>query len=355
MSNLRIGIVGLPNVGKSTLFNALLKKQIALSANYPFATIEPNVGVVEVPDPRLQVLADLVNAEKIVPALVEFFDIAGLVAGASEGAGLGNKFLSHIREVAVIVQVVREFEGGDITHVLNRVNPREDKEIIDTELILADLQTLNKQREPRGVKDTFLQTQWETVNILIKSLNEGKSARAVKLTDDQQESIQPLNLLTMKPVIYLLNTSEDRLSDEAFPDWLVGEQTLRVSAKIESELASFSDSDAKELLASYGLEQSGLDRLIKAAYTKLGLISFLTAGVKEVRAWTIPKGIDAQHAAGEIHTDFIKHFIKADVADYTDFVRVGGWVKAREQGLVRSEGKTYVMKDGDVVEFKVGV
>lgn len=355
MSNLRIGIVGLPNVGKSTLFNALLKKQVALSANYPFATIEPNVGVVEVPDPRLQILADLVKAEKIVPALVEFFDIAGLVAGASEGAGLGNKFLSHIREVAVIVQVVREFEDGDITHVLNRVNPKEDKEIIDTELILADLQTLNKQKEPRGVKDTFLQTQWEVVNILIKNLNEGKSARLVELTDDQKEAILPLNLLTMKPVIYLLNTSEDRLSDEAFPDWLVGEQTLRVSAKIESDLASFSEEDAKELLVSYGLEQSGLDRLIKAAYTKLGLISFLTAGVKEVRAWTIPKGIDAQHAAGEIHTDFIKHFIKADVSDYIDFVRVGGWVKARDQGLVRSEGKTYVMKDGDVVEFKVGV
>lgn len=355
MSNLRIGIVGLPNVGKSTLFNALLKKQVALSANYPFVTIEPNVGVVEVPDPRLQILADLVKAEKIVPALVEFFDIAGLVAGASEGAGLGNKFLSHIREVAVIVQVVREFEDGDITHVLNRVNPKEDKEIIDTELILADLQTLNKQKEPRGVKDTFLQTQWEVVNILIKNLNEGKSARLVELTDDQKEAILPLNLLTMKPVIYLLNTSEDRLSDEAFPDWLVGEQTLRVSAKIESDLASFSEEDAKELLVSYGLEQSGLDRLIKAAYTKLGLISFLTAGVKEVRAWTIPKGIDAQHAAGEIHTDFIKHFIKADVSDYIDFVRVGGWVKARDQGLVRSEGKTYVMKDGDVVEFKVGV
>lgn len=355
MSNLRIGIVGLPNVGKSTLFNALLKKQVALSANYPFATIEPNVGVVEVPDPRLQILADLVKAEKIVPALVEFFDIAGLVAGASEGAGLGNKFLSHIREVAVIVQVVREFEDGDITHVLNRVNPKEDKEIIDTELILADLQTLNKQKEPRGVKDTFLQTQWEVVNILIKNLNEGKSARLVELTDDQKEAILPLNLLTMKPVIYLLNTSEDRLSDEAFPDWLVGEQTLRVSAKIESDLASFSEEDAKELLVSYGLEQSGLDRLIKAAYTKLGLISFLTAGAKEVRAWTIPKGIDAQHAAGEIHTDFVKHFIKADVSDYIDFVRVGGWVKARDQGLVRSEGKTYVMKDGDVVEFKVGV
>lgn len=355
MSNLRIGIVGLPNVGKSTLFNALLKKQVALSANYPFATIEPNVGVVEVPDPRLQMLADIVKTEKILPALVEFFDIAGLVAGASEGAGLGNKFLAHIREVAVIVQVVREFEGGDITHVLNRVNPKEDKEIIDTELILADLQTLNKQREPRGVKDAFLQTQWETVNILIKNLNDGKSARMVELTDDQKEAILPLNLLTMKPVIYLLNTSEDRLSDEDFPDWLVGEQTLRVSAKIESDLASFSDSDAKELLATYGLEQSGLDRLIKAAYTKLGLISFLTAGVKEVRAWTIPKGIDAQHAAGEIHTDFIKHFIKADISDYADFVRVGGWVKAREQGLVRSEGKTYVMKDGDVVEFKVGV
>ena len=355
MSNLRIGIVGLPNVGKSTLFNALLKKQVALSANYPFATIEPNVGVVEVPDPRLQMLADIVKTEKILPALVEFFDIAGLVAGASEGAGLGNKFLAHIREVAVIVQVVREFEGGDITHVLNRVNPKEDKEIIDTELILADLQTLNKQREPRGVKDAFLQTQWETVNILIKNLNDGKSARMVELTDDQKEAILPLNLLTMKPVIYLLNTSEDRLSDEDFPDWLVGEQTLRVSAKIESDLASFSDSDAKELLATYGLEQSVLDRLIKAAYTKLGLISFLTAGVKEVRAWTIPKGIDAQHAAGEIHTDFIKHFIKADISDYADFVRVGGWVKAREQGLVRSEGKTYVMKDGDVVEFKVGV
>lgn len=353
--NLKVAIVGLPNVGKSTLFNALLKKTVALAANYPFATIEPNVGAVEVPDSRLDTLANVVGAQKIVPAMVEFFDIAGLVAGASEGEGLGNKFLSHIRECSVIVQVVREFEGGEITHVMNSVDPKRDKEIIETELILADLQTLTKQKEPKGTVDKSVTMQWEVTKKLIAHLNDGKSARSLELTPEEIESIKPLNLLTIKPIMYLLNSSEDRLSDDSVPSWLSGEQTLRLSAKLESELAGFSQEEAKVLLSEYGLDKSGLDRLIQSCYTKLGLMSFLTAGEKEVRAWTIVKGTSAPNAAGEIHNDFIKHFIKADVCSFDDFVREGGWSKCREKGLVRSEGKTYIMREGDIVDFKVGV
>lgn len=336
--NLKIGIVGLPNAGKSTLFNALLKRQVAEAANYPFTTIEPNIGVVPVPDERLEKLAEIVEEEEgikppLVPAVVEFVDIAGLVKGASEGAGLGNKFLSHIREVDIICNVVRQFMDPDVVHVAGSIDPQRDREIIETELILADLQTLEKQVEPRGKKDP----KWDAIVKAKEALNHGIPAREV-IADD---ILKDLHLLSMKPILYVENVSEDQLAGEGF----------KISAKVESELASLSPEEQKEYLASLGLEASGLDRLIQKAYEMLGLISFLTCGVKEVRAWTIEKDTLAPQAAGVIHTDFEKKFIRADVVSFDEFE---GWKKARETGNVRSEGKEYVMKDGDVVEFKIG-
>lgn len=330
--NLKIGIVGLANVGKSTLFNALLKKQVAYAANYPFATIEPNVGIVPVPDLRLARLAEVTkNEEKmdalppVKPATVEFVDIAGLVKGASQGQGLGNKFLSHIREVDIICHLVRYFPNPDIIHVAGSVDPARDKEIIETELILADLQTLEKQKDPKYAE-------------IKKALNEGKLARDVVTDCD-------LQLLTMKPVLEVANISEDQIKNAP---------GLAICAETESQLAGLPENEQKEYLKSLGLEKSGLDRLIQEAYTMLGLISFLTTGVIESRAWTIRAGTKAPAAAGVIHTDFEKKFIKADVISYDDFVANGGWKKSREEGKVRSEGKEYVMRDGDVVEFKVG-
>jgi hypothetical protein len=336
--NLKIGIVGLPNAGKSTLFNALLKRQMAYVANYPFATIEPNIGVVPVPDERLQKLAEVTKEEEkldtlppIKPATVEFVDIAGLVKGASEGQGLGNKFLSHIREVNIICHVIRYFTDPNIVHVSGSVDPKRDKEIIETELILADLQTLEKQ------KGEFEE--------LTKALNSGKMAKDV-VTD--RASVRDLQLLTMKPVMVVANVSEDQL--------LQGEslKALAICAETESQLAGLSEDEQKEYLKSLGLEASGLDRLINKAYEMLGLISFLTTGVIESRAWTVERGTKAPQAAGVIHTDFEKKFIKADVIPFDDFVAIGGWKKAREEGKVRSEGKEYVIKDGDVIEFKIG-
>ncbi len=349
--SLSVGIVGLPNAGKSTLFNALLKKQQALAANYPFATIDPNVGIVPVPDPRLQALTDIVEREEgkrppIVPATVTFVDIAGLVAGASKGEGLGNQFLSHIREADVICHVTRYFEDADVIHVAGEVNPERDRQIIQTELILADLQTLEKQQEPRHTKDKRLLRKWELVQILKKALNEGKSARDVIADDEDKAIIQDVRLLTMKPVIHVLNAGEHQHIDH--PDGVV------ISAKIEAELSSLTEDEQREYLASLGWQESGLDRLIKTAYQTLGLISFLTCGIKEVKAWTIRNGTKAPQAAGVIHSDFEKHFIKADIIPYEDFVSCGGWKKAREQGKVRMEGKEYEIRDGDVVEFKIG-
>jgi len=391
--NLTVGIVGLPNAGKSTLFNALLKKQVADAAAYPFCTIEPNVGVVAVPDERLTKLAQITKEEEkmdkfppIVPAVVEFVDIAGLVAGASKGEGLGNKFLSHIREVDVICHVVRNFVDPTVVHVAGEINPLRDKDIIETELILADLQTLEKQQEPFGYKDRKPQPgrstkedfeRWDLILKLRTELNNGHNARDVIVDPEEQEIVRDVHLLSMKPVLYVMNVNENQLgkssssgltrgSTEWIPDQ-VGNDRLMICAKTESELASLTQEEQKEYLLALGVEASGLDLLIQQTYRMLGLISFLTCGAKEVRAWTIPLGIKAPQAAGVIHTDFEKKFIKADCVSYADFVEVngpastretestrGGWKAAKEQGKVRQEGKEYVMQDGDVVEFKIG-
>jgi hypothetical protein len=390
--NLSVGIVGLPNVGKSTLFNALLKKQQALAANYPFATIEPNVGIVAVPDSRLQKLAEIVRDEDNPPshkasegqgmaslppiknALIEFLDIAGLVKGASEGAGLGNKFLSHIREVSVIAHVVRAFADKDVVRYEDTVDPRpltpersdgeqakSDYETIQTELMLADLQTMqNVQSKMKRFQD---ENEKSAVEKLFKGLSDGKAARDVELTDEEMVFAKQLSLLSHKQEIIVLNVSEDGYNPsniekviQEYSSLLAvnSEKFVVICAKIESELASLSEDEQKEYLKDLGLEASGLERLIQKAYATLGLISFLTAGEKEVRAWTIKKGINAQNAAGEIHTDFIKKFIKAEVVGFDDFVECNGWKGAREKGKAGLQGKEYIMKDGDIVEFKIG-
>ncbi len=354
--NLAVGIVGLPNAGKSTLFNALLKKQVADVANYPFTTIEPNIGVVPVPDGRLEKLAEIIEKTDgvkppIVPAVVEFVDIAGLVKGASEGQGLGNKFLSHIREVDLIVNVLRFFTDPSVVHVAGDVDPKRDRDIVETELILADLQTVAKQTEPRGVTDKMAHARWQLILRLKEGLDSGRPARAVITDSDEKLLVRDLNLLTFKPVLYVFNVSEDQLGKEITTPL---SPSITVSAKTEAELVSMPAIEQNAYLKALGLEASGLDRLIAKAYEMLGLVSFLTCGVKEVRAWTIEKGMKAPRAAGVIHTDFEKKFIKADVIAFGDVVTAGGWGRARELGQVRSEGKEYEMRDGDVVEFKIG-
>lgn len=359
--NLSIGIVGLPNVGKSTLFNALLKKQIAYAANYPFATIEPNVGIVEVPDERLPVLADIVKTTKIIPAAVEFYDIAGLVKGAAEGQGLGNKFLSHIREVSAIVHLVRLFEDGEIIHVSNKVDPLDDMTTVDTELTLADLETVSKQHEPRNNASKEEHAAWPTILRLKEHLNKGLPARTLPLTDEEKHIVKQLSLLTMKPVVYVFNVSEKQLENKEDTkkriEEILGKNTsyIYLNAKLENDVLSLPENEQKEYLNQYGLSETGLNRLIKKAYETLGLISFLTAGEKEVRAWTITRGTLAPQAAAVIHTDFEKHFIKADIVPYPVFVETHGWVKARELGKVQIVGRDHEMHDGDVVEFKVGI
>lgn len=370
--NLSLGIVGLPNVGKSTLFNALLKKQVALAANYPFATIEPNVGVVEVPDERLTKLAKVVKTETKIPAIVEFYDIAGLVKGASTGEGLGNKFLSHIREVSAITYVHRLFDDSDVIHVHDTVDPIRDLEVIQSELILADLQTVEKQNDrkapvlPPNLSHIKLDNKsWQELITKVRShLDSGNPARTLALPQEDIEIVNMLSLLTIKPVIHVFNISESQLGeyvsnkDSFFSKYKLGDvaqNALFLNAKLESDLAGFSEAESHALLESFSLDEPGLNKLIKTAYSTLGLQSFLTAGEKEVRAWTIEKGMKAPQAAGVIHTDFEKHFIKADIVPCDTFIQMGGWAPARDAGKVVSAGREYVMQEGDVVEFKVGV
>ncbi len=358
--SLNIGIVGLPNVGKSTLFNALLKQQLALAANYPFATIEPNVGVVPVPDERLAKLAKIVNTEVIKPATVEFVDIAGLVKGAHEGEGLGNQFLARIREVDLICHVLRDFSDENVLRE-GSVDAKTDRETIEMELLLADLDTLEKQREPKASKDKLELRKWEIITQFTEKARIGQLIMEVIKSEDERQLAQELNLLTAKKIIYVVNVDEDKVRDSKglMVSWAeklgveVGEVVI-ISAQIESELASLSDEDQVLYLRDLGVNESGLERLIKKAYQQLSLQSFLTAGELEVRAWTVKSGSTAPEAAGVIHSDFEKNFIKARVVDYADFVKYSGWKGVKEVGKMRLEGRDYQMKEGDVVEFMIG-
>ncbi len=361
---LRLGIVGLPNVGKSTLFNALTSAR-ALVANYPFATIEPNTGIVQVPDPRLDALAGIVAPERTVPAAVEFVDIAGLVKGASQGEGLGNQFLANIREVDAILHVIRCFEDDDIQHVMSGVDPVRDREIINIELGLADLASVEKRldKSARTARSGDPQAKLESrlLEAVRDALAAGRPARTVVPSEEESPAYRSFNLLTAKPVLYAANVAEsDIAAGNRFVESLrsalerEGEQAeiVTFSAKVEAELAELPTDDRAEFLESLGLTESGLDRLAHAAYHLLGLQSYFTAGEKEVRAWTIHRGDRAPVAAGVIHSDFEKGFIRAETVAYDDFVRVGGWKAAREQGLSRAEGKEYVVQDGDVMLFR---
>ena len=363
---MKLGIVGLPNVGKSTMFNSITKAG-AECANYPFCTIEPNVGVVPVPDERLDELTKMYNPQKTTHAVIEFVDIAGLVKGASQGEGLGNKFLSHIRETDAIVEVVRCFEDENVVHVDGNVDPIRDIETINLELIFADIETVNKRldKAKKNLKaDKKYQEEIDLLEKIKENLENGISARALEFNEDEQALVKDMFLLTTKPILYIANISEEQI-ENAQNDELVSKvkeyaarekaEVIPLCVKIEEELSGLDETDKKEMLEALGLEESGLDKVIKKSYDLLGLMSFLTAGEPEVRAWTIKKGTKAPAAAGKIHSDIERGFIKAEVVSYSDLIREGSMVAAKEKGLVRSEGKEYIMQDGDIVLFKFNV
>ena len=363
---MKIGIVGLPNVGKSTMFNAITNAG-AECANYPFCTIEPNIGVVPVPDDRLEILSKMYNSKKITHAIIEFVDIAGLVKGASKGEGLGNKFLSHIREVDSIVEVVRCFEDPNIVHVDGSIDPKRDIETINLELIFADMETIDKKIENTKKKlkaDKKYQQELDLFEKIKNTLENGKSVRTMSFTEEEQDLLKDTYLLTAKPILYIANVSEEQLSDGINDKYVMqvanyakeeGAEVIPLCVKIEEELASLEKDDKVEMLEALGLKESGLDKVIKASYDLLGLMSFLTAGEQEVRAWTIKKGTKAPQAAGKIHSDIERGFIRAEIVSYDDLIREGNMNAAKEKGLVRSEGKDYIMQEGDIVLFRFNV
>ncbi len=363
---MKLGIVGLPNVGKSTMFNSITKAG-AECANYPFCTIEPNVGVVPVPDERLDKLSEMYKTQKTTHAIVEFVDIAGLVKGASKGEGLGNKFLSHIRETDAIVEVVRCFENENIVHVDGSVDPIRDIETINLELIFSDIETVNKRldKAKKNLKaDKKYQVEIDLLERMKENLEQGISARTMKFNEDEQILVNDMFLLTTKPILYIANISEEQLENAENDQNILkvkeyakkeNSEVIPLCVKIEEELSGLDDHDKKEMLDALGLDESGLDKVIKKSYDLLGLMSFLTAGEPEVRAWTIKKGTKAPQAAGKIHSDIERGFIKAEIVSYTDLIKEGSMLQAREKGLVRSEGKEYIMQDGDIALFKFNV